>query len=68
MKILALCRGKFVFLSLTLFKAALAKYQSSATRVTLKVRVVHAVTRGYELGFVVVCLSSTYDDWFLGIG
>ena len=41
-KILALSRGKFLFLPLTLFKAALAKYQSSAIRVTLKVRVVHA--------------------------
>ena len=59
-KILALSRGKFLFLPLTLFKAALAKYQSSAIRVTLKVRVAHAVTRGSGLG-IVVCLSSTYD-------
>ena len=60
-KILALSRGKFLFLPLTLFKAALAKYQSSAIRVTLKVRVVHGVSRGEGLGFV-VCLISTHDD------
>ena len=58
-KILALSRGKFLFLPLTLFKAALAKCQSSAIRVTFKVRVAHAVTCGSGLGFG-VCLSSTH--------